>query len=92
MPEVATFIENGVTDFDINSWVALLAPAKTPKAIVQKLHAAVWSVLAMPEVKDRLEKLGATGMPMQQEAFEKYLDEETLAAAQLVKAAGIRIE
>jgi tripartite-type tricarboxylate transporter receptor subunit TctC len=59
---------------------------------VQKLHAAVLSVLAMPEVKDRLEKLGASAMPMQQEAFEKYLDDETLAAANLVKAAGIRIE
>jgi tripartite-type tricarboxylate transporter receptor subunit TctC len=59
---------------------------------VQKLHAGVMSVLAMPDVKERLEKLGAAAMPMQQDTFEKYLDSETLAAAQLVKAAGIRIE
>jgi tripartite-type tricarboxylate transporter receptor subunit TctC len=52
----------------------------------------VMGVLAMPDVKDRLEKLGAAAMPMQQDAFEKYLDAETLTAAQLVKAAGIRIE
>ena len=65
------------------------ASLERTSAKVQQVEAIV---LAMPEVKDRLEKLGATGMPMQQEAFEKYLDEETLAAAQLVKAAGIRIE
>jgi tripartite-type tricarboxylate transporter receptor subunit TctC len=46
----------------------------------------------MPDVKERLEKLGAAAMPMQQEAFEKYLDSETASAAQLVKAASIKIE
>jgi tripartite-type tricarboxylate transporter receptor subunit TctC len=56
------------------------------------LHGGVMSVLALPDVRERLEKLGAAGMPMQQDAFEKYLDAETLAAAQLVKAAGIRID
>jgi tripartite-type tricarboxylate transporter receptor subunit TctC len=92
LPQVPSITEAGFASAAYTFWVGMFVTAKTPKAIVQKLHAAVLSVLAMPEVKDRLEKLGATGMPMQQEAFEKYLDEETLAAAQLVKAAGIRIE
>jgi tripartite-type tricarboxylate transporter receptor subunit TctC len=72
--------------------VGLFVTAKTPKPIVNKLHAGVMQVLAMPDVKDRLEKLGAAAMPMQQDAFEKYLDSETASAAQLVKAAGIKIE
>jgi hypothetical protein len=43
-------------------------------------------------VRERLEKLGAAGMPMQQAAFEKFLDDETRSAGDLVKAAGIRLE
>ena len=92
LPQVPSIAEAGFASAAYTFWVGLFVTAKTPKAIVQKMHAAVLSVLAMPEVKERLDKLGAAAMPMQQEAFEKYLDEETHAAAQLVKAAGIRID
>ena len=92
LPNVPSITEAGFASAAYTFWVGLFATAKTPKPVVQKLHAAVMSVLAMPDVKDRLEKLGAAAMPMPQEAFEKYLDAETLSAAQLVKAAGIRIE
>jgi tripartite-type tricarboxylate transporter receptor subunit TctC len=92
LPNVPSISEAGFANAAYTFWVGLFVTAKTPKPIVQKLHAGVMSVLAMQDVKDRLEKLGAAAMPMQQDAFEKYLDAETLAAAQLVKAAGIRIE
>ncbi len=92
LPNVPSISEAGFANAAYTFWVGLFVTAKTPKPIVQKLHAGVMSVLAMPDVKERLEKLGAAAMPMQQDAFEKYLDAETLAAAQLVKAAGIRIE
>lgn len=92
LPNVPSISEAGFASAAYTFWVGLFVTAKTPKPIVQKLHAGVMSVLAMPDVKDRLEKLGAAGMPMAQDAFEKYLDAETQAAAQLVKAAGIRIE
>ena len=92
LPNVPSIAEASFANAAYTFWVGLFVTAKTPKPIVQKLHAGVMSVLAMPDVKDRLEKLGAAAMPMQQDAFEKYLDAETLAAAQLVKAAGIRIE
>jgi tripartite-type tricarboxylate transporter receptor subunit TctC len=73
-------------------WVGLFVAARTPPAIVERLHAETVKVLAMPEVKDRLEKLGAAPMPMGQQAFETFLDEETAAAAKLVKASGIKVE
>ena len=92
LPQVPSITEAGFASAAYTFWVGMFVTAKTPKAIVQKLHAAVLSVLAMPDVKDRLEKLGAAAMPMPQEAFEKYLDEETVSAANLVKAAGIRID
>jgi len=92
LPNVPSIAEAGFASAAYTFWVGLFVTAKTPKPIVQKLHAGVMSILAMPDVKDRLEKLGAAAMPMQQDAFEKYLDAETLSASQLVKAAGIRIE
>ena len=92
LPNVPSIAEAGFSNAAYTFWVGLFVTAKTPKPIVQKLHASLMTVLALPDVKERLEKLGASAMPMQQEAFEKYLDTETLSAAQLVKAAGIRIE
>ena len=74
------------------SGLACLSPQKRLNPSCKKVHAGLMRVLAMPDVKDRFEKLGAAAMPMQQDAFEKFLDVETAAAAQLVKAAGIRIE
>lgn len=92
LPNVPSISESGFSNAAYTFWVGLFVTAKTPKPIVEKLHAAVISVLAMPDVKDRLEKLGASTMPMQHDAFEKYIEAETMSAAQLVKAAGIRIE
>jgi tripartite-type tricarboxylate transporter receptor subunit TctC len=63
LPDVPTFIEAGVTDFDINSWVGLLAPAKTPRAIVDKLNTELNAVLNDPAVRDRLNTLGITASP-----------------------------
>lgn len=82
----------GLKDAAYQFWVALFAAAKTPRAITERMHAEVLKVLAMADVRERLEKLGAAPMPMPQAAFEKFLADETAAAARLVAAAGIRVE
>ena len=92
LPNVPSITDAGLKDAAYTFWVGLFAPAKTPKAVLDRLHAEVTKVLALPDVKERLEKLGATPMPMAQPAFEKFLESETAAAAQLVKAAGIRLD
>jgi tripartite-type tricarboxylate transporter receptor subunit TctC len=93
LPNVPSITETaGLRDAAYTFWVGLFATAKTPRPIVEKLHTETLKVLALPEVRERLEKLGAAPMPMSQAMFEKFLSEETLAAAQLVKAAGIKIE
>lgn len=93
LPNVPAITETaGMSNAAYTFWVGLFAPAKTPKAIVARMHDEVAKVLAMPDVKERLDKLGANPMPMGQQAFEKYLDDETAAAAALVKAAGIKLE
>ena len=93
LPGVPSITETpGLKDAAYQFWVGLYITAKTPKAIVERLHAETLKVLALPEVRERLEKLGAAPMPMTQAAFEKFLDEETAAATRLVKSAGIKIE
>ena len=93
LPGVPSITETpGLKDAAYQFWVGLFITAKTPKAIVERIHDQALKVLALPEVRERLEKLGAAPMPMTQAAFEKFLDEETAAATRLVKSAGIKIE
>jgi len=92
LPSVPSITETaGLKDTAYTFWVGLFATGKTPKAVVERLHAETLKVLALPDVKERLDKLGATPLPMAQPAFAKFLDDETAAAARLVKAAGIKI-
>ncbi len=92
LPSVPSITETaGLKDAAYTFWVGLFATGKTPKAVVERLHAETLKVLALPDVKERLDKLGATPLPMAQPAFAKFLDDETAAAARLVKAAGIKI-
>ena len=58
MPDVPTAAEAGVPGFDVRSWIGLAAPAGTPKAIIERLHAEVQKAIAIPEVRSRLEALG----------------------------------
>ena len=93
LPNVPSITETaGLKDAAYTFWVGLFAPAKTPRLVVDRLHTETLKVLALPDVKERLEKLGAAPLPMGQIAFAKFLDDETAAAAKLVKAAGIKVE
>jgi tripartite-type tricarboxylate transporter receptor subunit TctC len=92
MPDVPTFIEAGVTDFDINSWVGLLAPAKTPRAIVDKLNTELNAVLNDPAVRERLNTLGITASPGGPERFGRDMARDLSRYAAVVKAANIKVE
>jgi len=92
LPEVPTFIESGLADFDINSWVGLLAPAKTPRAIVEKLNTELNAVLNDPVVRDRLNILGITANPGGPEKFGRDMARDLSRYAAVVKAANIRAE
>jgi len=92
LPDVPSIGEAGFPAAAYTFWVGLFAPAKTPAAITDRLHAELTGLLALPDVRERLDKLGATPFTMAQPAFAKYLDDETAQASQLVKAAGIKVE
>lgn len=90
LPEVPTFIESGVADFEINSWVGILAPTKTPKAIIDKLNAELNAVLSDPETRTRLDALGINATPGTPAAFAEEIKRDLARYEAVVKAAGIK--
>ena len=92
LPDVPTFIENGVADFDINSWVGLLAPAKTPKLIVDKLNTELNAVLNDPLVRERLSILGISASPGSADKFGQEIHRDLVRYGAVVKAANIKVE
>ncbi len=89
LPNVPTTSEAGVPGSEFNFWIGMMAPAKTPRDVVNRLHDEVQKALASPEVKERFAKLGADAWTLKPEQFDAYIQEEIKSNAVLVKAAGL---
>jgi tripartite-type tricarboxylate transporter receptor subunit TctC len=92
MPDVPTFIENGVKDFVIDDWVGLLAPAKTPKPIIDKLNKALNEILNSSEGKARLFTMGITPTPGTPEKFGEQIKGDLIRFAPIVKSIQVKSE
>lgn len=92
LPDVPTFIESGVPDFVVDSWVGLLAPQKTPEAIVARLNTELNAVLADATVRERLGVLGIEPTPGTPQAFTEQMRRDLAAYGPIVKEAGIKLE
>jgi tripartite-type tricarboxylate transporter receptor subunit TctC len=92
LPQVPTTVEAGVPGSAYLFWVGLFAPAKTPKPVVERLQAEIAKIMVAPDLKDRLDKLGAEPFTMPSAQFDKFLVDETAKAQQVVKAAGIKVD
>ena len=92
LPDVPTTVEAGYAQSEYVFWVALLAPAATPRAVVERLNAEAVKALATTEVRERLATLGAEPMPMAPAAFDAFLKAEAARMAQVVKAANIQVQ
>lgn len=92
LPDVPTFIESGVSDFVVNSWVGLLAPAKTPSAIVAQLNTELNAVLNDPVVREKLRVMGIEATPGSADQFRDEIKRDLARYGQVVKVAGIRID
>lgn len=91
LPNVPTVSES-IPGFLTGSWQGLLAPAGTPKAVVDKIHAEVMRITALPEVRDRLSTLGAEPSAMTPTEFASWLRSEIPAMAKIVKDEKITVE
>lgn len=92
LPDVPTTAESGVPGSEFNFWIGMMAPAKTPREIVNRLHDEVVKALASPEVKERFAKLGADAWTLKPEQFDAYIRDEIKSNAILVKAAGLQAQ
>jgi tripartite-type tricarboxylate transporter receptor subunit TctC len=90
LPEVPTPLDLGYkADAATIVWYAVFMPAKTPREIVDKFHAAATKVLATPEMQSKLKRLAVDPMPMSPEQMDKFIVSELAANERLIKAAGI---
>jgi len=88
-PELPTLAEQGLTGFEWDSWGGLLAPAKTPRAVINKLNREVVKILAMPEIIERMRALGAEPTATTPEEMDAFVARQLKTAMQLAKKAGI---
>lgn len=89
LPDVPTAIEAGVKGYDVASWNALAAPAKTPQPILDKLHGALVKALADPDVKKRFAQLGVDPRPSSPQELKAFYASEAKRWTEVVERAGI---
>jgi tripartite-type tricarboxylate transporter receptor subunit TctC len=92
LPDTPTLIEAGVKDFDVVGFYGVLAPAATPKPVMDKLAAAFKATLETPEIRTRMVSQGADPAYLGPEAFTKYLASEMPKWAKAVKDSGARLD
>ena len=93
LPDLPTVAESGLPGFEVTGWFGLLAPARTPAEVVQRLNAEVNRVMALPELRDKLALLGSSEAPsLSPEGFAGFVKSETQRYAQVIKAAGLSLD
>jgi tripartite-type tricarboxylate transporter receptor subunit TctC len=92
LPDVPTFIEAGIADFESSSWVAILAPAKTPRPVVERLNKELNAVLSDPEIVQKLGNLGIVATPGTPEQLAAQIRTDLDKYGKVVKAAGIKAD
>ena len=90
MPGTPTLEEQGLKNASYNFWVGALVPAKTPRAIVEKLHDDITALVESPEVSEHIKKLGCDPLPMSVKEFEDMIAKELKENAELIKKANIK--
>ena len=92
LPEVPTFMESGVTDFDVSSWVGIFLPARTSRAIVERLQREITAVLRTPAVRERYAALGIEPVGNTAEGFAEQVRADLARWGKVVSAANLKVE
>lgn len=90
LPDVPSPPEIGLKDADSAIWFGVFVPSKAPKEVIDKLYVTGTRVLATPDMQRDLKKLGVEPWPMRPEEMDALVAKQTIASAELVKAAGIK--
>lgn len=92
LPDVPTMEEAGLKGFDIGTWFGVLAPAATPRPVVDRLNAEIVKIVGSPDFQQRMIAAGAEPMSSTPEAFARRISDETARFATLVKDGKVMIE
>lgn len=92
LPNVPTVSEAGVPGYEAVIWLGLMAPKGTPRAIVDRLNTEITKIASQPATRSEWEKQGATPMKMSPDAFGKYLADDIVKWAKIVKISGARVD
>lgn len=92
LPEVPTMEEAGVPGFEVESWFGFLAPAGTPRPVVERLNAALAKVAGMPDVQRKIAETGGVPTSSTPEEFMRRIQADVAKFGQIVKSAGIKVE
>ena len=92
LPDVPTLHEAGLPGYEATIWLGLMAPAATPKAVVDRLNQEVSKIVGQTEVRQLWTKQGATPMLMNPQEFDKYMREDIAKWARVIQAAGIKAD
>ncbi len=92
LPDVPTFVESGLPEYNVDSWYSLHAPAGTPRTAIDKVHQAIVALLATAEIRERLRQLVSSPGGIEPDKFGAYVKSEYTRYAKLIKATGMRID
>ncbi|URI09569.1 tripartite tricarboxylate transporter substrate binding protein [Aquincola tertiaricarbonis] len=92
LPEVPTFIEQGVAGFTGSTWAGLLAPAGTPREVVRRVSDEVARIVRLDDVKARLEQMGTVPVGGTPEEFEQFIAAETAKWGKVIRDAKVTVE
>lgn len=91
-PDVPTMQESGISDFEVDSWYAMFVPSKTPRAVIDRLNAALNTVLKEPEIREKLLAQGSEAVGGTPEQLGAVVNAELPKWAKLIKDAGIKAD
>jgi tripartite-type tricarboxylate transporter receptor subunit TctC len=91
-PEVPTFEEAGLPGYEAVGWFGTVAPAGTPPGVINKLNSEIRAALSIPDVRERAIAAGAEPSANSPQEFAAFIREETKKWAEVIKAAGVKLE
>jgi tripartite-type tricarboxylate transporter receptor subunit TctC len=92
IPDVPTFIEQGYKEFVMGNWTGIVAPAKTPKPVIEKLAGEVTRIIRVPDMTQRLQEMGVDPMGGTPDAFGKLIRAEIARFGKAVKDSGAKAD
>ena len=92
LPDIPTMEEAGIPGYELEGWFGFLAPAGTPRSIIEKLHAAMVKIVAMPDVQKSMLDIGLSPATLTPEEFRQRIQSDIAKFTRVVKSSGIKVE